>query len=311
MPPAALAARHRTETRFRAMGTDVHVTALGGPAGLVDQAAPSVEALEARWSRFRNTSELCRLNDATGRPVLVSPDTFDLIQCAIEAWRITDGRYDPTVLHALIALGYDRDFASVEPDRSEAAPSPAPVPGCLGIELDPLVNSVLLPDGVALDLGGIGKGRAADLLAAKLLDAGAAGACVNLGGDLRVAGEPPSPQGWMVEIDDPFETGDAGSVALLHGAVATSTRLRRAWSRDGRPLHHLVDPATGAPAESGLASVTVLAGEAWWAEVLAKAAFVAGPEAGVRLLADQGVTGLLLHDDGHFEALPGLEAFRP
>ncbi len=310
MPSAAMTAGQRAETRLHAMGTDVHVITLGGPPGLVDGAADVLEALEARWSRFRPTSELCRLNEHAGRPVVVSPETFELIGRAIEAWRLTGGRFDPTVLHALVSLGYDRDFQSVERDRPEPTPTVDPAPGCASIELDPLVQSVKLPPGVALDLGGIGKGRAADLLASELVDAGAAGACVNLGGDLRLAGEPPGPQGWIIEIDDPFATGDAGTVSLVSGAVATSTRLRRAWVRDGVPLHHLVDPATGGPAASGLASVTVLAGEAWWAEVLAKAAFVAGPEEGAQLLIDQGVTGLLLRDDGRFAPLPGLEEFR-
>jgi thiamine biosynthesis lipoprotein len=188
------------------------------------------------------------------------------------------------------------------------------VPGCAGVELDHVVRAVRLPRGVALDLGGIGKGTAADEVSAELLDAGVpgvTGVLVNLGGDLRARGEAPQPHGWVVAVDDPLETGRTGLLALAEGAVATSTKLRRTWTRGERSLHHLIDPRTGAPAESGVASVTVVAGEAWRAEVLAKAAFVAGPADGRALLEGAGVTGLLVTDDGDVLELEGLAAFRP
>jgi thiamine biosynthesis lipoprotein len=96
------------------MGTDVEVLAVGADdaamATLGALAVDALEAREARWSRFRPTSELCRVNDAAGAPVVVSPDTFALIALAVDAWRDTGGRYDPTVLAALEAAGYDRDF---------------------------------------------------------------------------------------------------------------------------------------------------------------------------------------------------------
>jgi thiamine biosynthesis lipoprotein len=165
---------------------------------------------------------------------------------------------------------------------------------------------------VRLDLGGIGKGYAADLVAVALRDGGAAGVCVNLGGDLRVTGEPPDgAPAWVIAVRDPSGGERFGNLALLEGGVATSTRLRRAWRRAGRDLHHLLDPASGEPAARGLTSVTVLAAEAWWAEVLAKAAFVAGSADGAQLVADHGATGLLVHDDGRLDELDGLGAFRP
>ena len=92
--------------------------------------------------------------------------------------------------------------------------------------------------------------------------------------------------------------------------MATSTRLRRVWTRAGREMHHLVDPRTGLPGGSGVASVTVIAGDAWCAEVLAKAAFLAGPVEGGQLVTDAGATGLLVTDDGAVLELDGLSAFR-
>jgi len=300
-------------TTFRALGTRVRVTVLAASEseadGLVDLAGPMLEHLESRWSRFRPGSELSRLNAAGGAPVMLSDDTFDAVAHALEAWRATDGRFDPTVLPSLIALGYDRDFRSVLPD----GPAPAVVVpgGCADIVIDPIVRCVTLPVDVSLDLGGIGKGLAADRLAATLLEGGAVGVCVDLGGDVHVAGVGPLGGPWPILIQDPLGTGATGALAIREGAVATSTRLVRAWVRGGRRVHHIVDPRTGDCAETGLTSVTVVSGSTWWAEVLAKAAFVAGPTAGAALLAAAGVTGLFVHDDGRVTELPGLAAFRP
>jgi thiamine biosynthesis lipoprotein len=177
--------------------------------------------------------------------------------------------------------------------------------------MDPLVHAVRVPVGVSLDLGGIGKGYAADLVATRLAGTAARGILVNLGGDLRAIGDAPTPgDAWLVEVDDPLGTGRTGLLAVRAGAIATSTRLRRAWTRGGDARHHLIDPSTGEPARSGLASVTVLAAEAWRAEVLAKAAFVAGADEGARLVLDAGATGLLVTDAGDVVELEGLAAFR-
>jgi thiamine biosynthesis lipoprotein len=300
------------------MGTDVEVIAVGADdtsmTTLGAMAADALEAREARWSRFRPDSELCRLNAAAGAPVVMSPSTFALIARAVDAWRATNGRFDPTVLAALEAAGYDRDFDAVPAARPDGPVASPEVPGCGDVVLDPVVSSVRLPPGVALDLGGIGKGVAADEVSSELLAAGVPGVrgvLVNLGGDLRARGEAPAPRGWVVAVDDPLGTGRTGLLALAEGAVATSTRLRRAWTRADRAMHHLIDPRTGAPAASGLASVTVLAGDAARAEVLAKAAFLAGADEGRTLIDAAGATGLLVTDDGDVVELAGLDRFRP
>ncbi|MEX1008252.1 MAG: FAD:protein FMN transferase [Acidimicrobiia bacterium] len=307
-------------TNFRAMGTDVTVLVLDGPSDAGARAADAIERLEQLWSRFRPTSELCALNAAgsvpewrsgSSSPVVVSAETFALVERAVPPWPTPRGRDPPPRLPAVIAAGYDRDFDRVASEGAGPSADPAPAPGCAGIVLDARVSALTLPPGVALDLGGIGKGYAADLVARELVDHGASGALVNLGGDLRAIGAAPEPHGWVVAVDDQLETGATGMLALSEGAIATSTRLRRAWERDGHVLHHLIDPRTGLPAASGLASVTVVDGEAWRAEVLAKAAFIAGSADGRGLIADGGATGLLVYDDGRVEELDGLAAFRP
>jgi thiamine biosynthesis lipoprotein len=295
-------------TRGHAMGSDLHVVVVGDDAALddaLDQARTRIAALEARWSRFRSDSEITRVNNAGGAPVAVSFDTFVAVTAAVDAWRRTGGRFDPTVLRTLRASGYDRDFRSLAPAAPGAAPLPCPAPGCAGVELDHLVRSVRLPPGVELDLGGIGKGLAADLVVRELLDAGLAGASVNVGGDVRVGGSAPGEHGWVVDV----EHAPGVLLALRDGAVATSSRLRRRWTRGDEHLHHLLDPASGRPADTGIAAITVVAGTAAGAEVLTKAAFVAGPRVGAAIVADAGATGLLLLDDGTITMLDGIDAF--
>jgi thiamine biosynthesis lipoprotein len=278
------------------MGSSARVIVLGGPPGLDRRAEERVADLERRWSRFLPQSELSRLNDAPrGRPTIVSPDTFLLVDRAVQAWKLTDGRYDPTVLDALLANGYDRSFTAIRPDcggdPDEAHPHPAP--GCSAVALDARLHAVTLPVGTSLDPGGIGKGLAADLVAEELMAAGAEGVLVDLGGDVRVAGAGPHEGAWVVDVEHPLH----GPRPLLHlllrdAGVATSSRLRRRWHRNGVPRHHLLDPATGRPTLGTLVAATVVAGEAWWAETLTKAAFVGGLE------AVTGASALLVHDDG-------------
>ncbi len=300
-----------SDTEFPSMGSTARLLILGGPPDLPDLARERLWLLESRWSRFDAGSELSRLNVANGAVVTISHETFDVVALAVGSWRTTHGWFDPTVLDALEQAGYDRDFTAIDRDGAGDPHDvePGSSAGCADIELLPLVPAVRLPLGVRIDLGGIGKGRAADLLAEELIAAGAEGVCVNLGGDVRVTGTPPVAPDWQVDLDETLAAGR--SFRLAEGAVATSTRLRRAWNRAGSPRHHLLDPSSGQPAWTGLASVTVLAASTATAEVLAKAAFVAGPRAGAELLEGQGVTGMFVHDDGSVEELPGLEYFLP
>lgn len=292
------------------MGTDVELLTVGADDPLLLESVEDlVTGLDARWSRFRPGSELSALNAAAGRPVRLLPETFVIVEAAVEAWRRTGGRFDPTILAALSAAGYDRSFELVSRD-GPAATSAASVPGCSGIALQRDTGIVCLPPGVVLDLGGIAKGHAADRAVAALLSAGVSGAAANLGGDVRVAGVAPGGDAWTVGVDDPHHPGrDLAVLALAEGAVATSSRTRRRWTRGGREFHHIIDPSTGEPARSGVSAAVVVAGEAIWAEVLAKVALIAGPDEGANLLEGFGATGLLILDSGEVRQCPGVEAY--
>jgi thiamine biosynthesis lipoprotein len=294
---------------FPVMGTTARLLVKGRPRGAADAEA-RLAGLEARWSRFRPDSDVARLNAAPGRPVRVAPETYTLVARAVDAWRRTDGRFDPTGGAAMVALGYDRDFRLVADTGTGAAGAGTrALPGCAGIELDRVVGAVTLPAGVTLDLGGIGKGAAADLVVDELLRAGAEAVCVDLGGDVRVAGPGPVGGVWEIAFDGEPLTHRFGRLRLAGGAVATSTIGKRRWRNGDDEVHHLLDPRTGRPADSGAHTVTVVTGEAWWAEVLAKAALVDGVNAGCDRLQAAGVDGVLVPVDGEAVATDGFRAW--
>ena len=257
------------------MGGEAQIIVVASaPRQLIDIAVARVEALEQRWSRFIATSDVNRLARSGGQPVRVSADTILALTRAVSAWAATAGRFDPTVGSAMCALGYDRSFdqitSAAEPTASASAP------GCADVSIDEATRYVSAPPGVLVDLGGIGKGLAADIVATELRTAGADGVCVNLGGDLRVTGTPPTSDCWVVAVEHPGDRhAEVARIALVEGGVATSNAEGRVWRSGTTVRRHVVDPATGRSVEP-IGAVTVVSGECWWAEVLATAATVAG-----------------------------------
>jgi FAD:protein FMN transferase len=276
---------------FRAMGTAVELFLVAKPGPLaeavLDGAEQEFERLEAVLSRFRPESELSALN-RSGR-IQASEDLLTVVELALEARERTSGRFDPTVHDALVAAGYDRTFAEVEPD----GPSAPPAGRCGGaVIVDRSRGTIELEPGVHLDFGGIGKGYAVDRAATILAEAGPA--LVDAGGDIAAVGRPDA-LGWRVGV----ETGDGTiALALEDGAIATSGRDRRHWRRDGEERHHVIDPATGRPAATDLLRVTVVGSTAVEAEVLAKAFFLAGERAGAAEADALDVPCVLVTADG-------------
>ena len=265
----------RVDETFRALGTDVRllVSAPDAPV-LVAAARELIEAFEACCSRFDEDSELCALN-ADPRPVVPASRTLrDAVGAALWAARRSDGLVDPCLLDALEHAGY----------RSSFAPSPRAVPAPAGpgraaspavaarwreVVVDHATGTIARPPGLRLDLGGSGKGHVADRVAALL--APARSWVVDCGGDVRLGGT------HDVHVAHPFGGAPAARLTLTDTAVATSSVVRRAWrGDDGAPRHHLLDPATGAPAWSGLLAASALAPTALEAETLAKLALLRG-----------------------------------
>ena len=247
---------------FRAMGTDVELLLDAQHPSLLTEAEAEFRRLEGIFSRFRPDSELSRLNEAGARHV--GPELFEVIALAVEAREASCGRFDPTVHGAVVAAGYDRSFEQIDDDVRASATAPARMGGAVAI--DHAAGQVAIEPGYRLDLGGIAKGWAADRVRAVLAEAGPA--LVNAGGDIAASGRV-----WPIAVE---AAGEEITLGLDDGGVATSGRDRRTWVRDGETRHHLIDPVTGLPAEGDVLTVTVAAGSASEAEVLAKTLFLAG-----------------------------------
>ena len=262
--------------------------------------AGQLAAIDQACSRFRDDSELRRVEErSAGRPIGVTPLLFEALEVACVVAVQTAGTVDPTIGSALVELGYDRDFEEMCRDLPASGHEPQPAPGWWRIELDPVERTVAIPPGVHVDLGATAKAFAADRAAARIAEALACGVLVNLGGDVAVAGPGPR-DGWAIGIAPECTTDPAAvdQVVSLHGGgLATSGTTARAWTRDGRPVHHIVDPWTGEAAQSVWSLVSTTAASCVEANAWSTAAVVWGHDA-LGNLAAQGVPARLVAADG-------------
>lgn len=289
-----------------------------GPAGGAVQAAARIKRRLLDWhlqfSRFEPDSELSRLNRDPRQCVPASAMMTGFAEAAIRAAKLTGGLVDPTLVREVEAAGYTHDFASLPlpaaemtggtADRHAAAPHPSARWG--EVRVDRRRGTITRPVGVQLDSGGIAKGLFGDVLASVL--AWHEGYAIEAAGDVRLGGA----GGVMraVEITDPFREAEIlHSFELCDGAVATSGTSKRSWiGADGRAAHHLLDPATGQPAFTGIVQATALAPSGVEAEALAKAALLSGPERAQSWLWHGGV---LVYEDGGHEVVSPEHAEEP
>ncbi len=264
---------------FVAMNTEVVVHGVDAA-----RVAPIFAAAERRFSRFRDDSELSRINRAD-EPVVVSAPMFDALIAARRYVELTGGIFDPAIGGALVALGYDRSFAAGALDRECAAGAPRG-PSFLALGLDPARRAVTRPSGMHVDLGGMIKGRTVDEAAAACL--GERGA-IDAGGDIVVRGA------WVIDVEDPRDSSRSlASLRVRDAAVATSAANRRRWRVARSVHHHLVDPRTQRSAITDLLQVTVIAPSAELAEVVAKTVFVLGARQGRRFVERMPGVGAVL-----------------
>ncbi len=282
---------------FPALGTTATVVAPSPAARAVVE--DEIAVVDAACSRFRADSDLSRVNACAGEWVPVAPALIAAIDVALRAARATGGLVDPTVGGSLRVLGYDRSFADVPGDGGPLRVTVGPAPGWQVIDVDRAGGRVRIPAGVSLDLGATAKAWCADRAAARASAAVGAGVLVSLGGDIAVAGEAPE-GGWSVRVtDDHAGPADAPgqTVAIRSGGLATSGTSVRRWARGGARLHHLIDPATGRPADGGWRTASVAAATCVDANTASTAAIVLGPGA-VAWLARHGLPARLVAVDG-------------
>jgi thiamine biosynthesis lipoprotein len=238
-----------------------------------------VAAMDETASRFREDSELSRLNASPDREVAVSPLLAQAITAALRGAELSGGAVDPTIGSAMRLAGYDTDFALVPSDGDRIHLVAERVPGWRAVRFDPRSRTVRLPRGVEIDLGATAKALTSDLGAAAGSKAiGGAGVLVSLGGDIAVAGTAPE-EGWSIQTSEDStapidETEEA--ISIMSGGVATSSITVRRWTRGGVVLHHIIDPATGLPSDTCWRTVSVVAATCVDANIASTAAIVMG-----------------------------------
>lgn len=281
-----------------------------------DRARECLRDVDEAASRFRDDSELVRLDAAGGARTAVSWLLRDLLTVALDAARFTEGDVDPTLGNGMREIGYDRDFSRLATGpaaiRLPFASAPA-ASGGISVSRraswrDVVVDddTVTVPAELSLDLGATAKAFTSDLIARIIADEFGIGVLVSLGGDIATAG--PGPEGgWRILVSDgPDEP--AAAIALPAGsAVASSSTIRRRWAHDGEQMHHIIDPRTGRPAEPVWRTVTVAATSCVMANTLSTAAVVRGAAAKTWLGA-QGVPARLVAQDGTVSVLGGWPA---
>jgi thiamine biosynthesis lipoprotein ApbE len=286
----------------RALGCDLRVIvtrpeSLTAARSAVDEV---VAAIDKVASRFRSDSELSVVNASPDRVVKLSLLLARAIGEALRGAELTDGAVDPTVGQAIRMAGYDSDFGLVAPEAGPLHLVAGRVPGWKTVGLNARARTVVLPRGVELDLGATAKALASDMaVAAALKVIAGGGVLVSLGGDIAIAGEPPS-GGWAIQASEDSATplSDAEeTVSITSGGLATSGTTVRRWVRGGTELHHIIDPATGLPAKTCWRTVTVAAGSCVDANIASTAAIVMGEQAPAWLEA-RHMAARLVHRDG-------------
>jgi thiamine biosynthesis lipoprotein len=269
--------------------------------------ADDLRAIDEACSRFRTDSEVRQVEQRSlGTPVPISQLLFDAIEVACVVAVKTAGIVDPTVGSALVELGYDRDFDAIARGDHPSEYRPRPAPGWWRIELDPEARTLAVPTGVHIDLGATAKALVADRSAQRIASALGCGVLVNLGGDVAVAGQCPN-GGWAIGIAaDRTASIDAADqvVTIFGGGLATSGTTARSWIRDGRTLHHIVDPWTGEPAPAVWTLVSTTAPSCVEANAWSTAAIVWGHDA-VGTLSALDVPARLVNSQGRIVNVAG------
>lgn len=293
------------EIVFRAMGSEISCDLDSRQARVrerLDRVPAMFESWEKTLSRFRPDSELSQMNARAEHTVRVSETLWRVLRLARRAEIWSDGLVTPTILPQLERAGYDRSFEALSSYAQSAQPgllAEPPETNSPVWQVGEHVHSVTRIPGTRLDLGGVAKGWAAEQTAGYLGEIGAA--LVDAGGDIIMTA-PPEEGAWFIGIENPCGPETDKNLPVLRleeGAIATSGRDFRKWTRGGRPAHHLIDPRTNLPAETDVLTATIIAPTIFHAEVAAKVALLLGSRAAMGWMETHGdLAALLILQDG-------------
>lgn len=289
-----------------AMNTYITMTAYGEAAQeALDGAKSRIGELEARLSVTDARSELYAVNHSGGKTVAVSEDTAAVTAFALDMAKRTGGALDPTIYPVLRAWGFTTDIHRI--------PEPSEIDELLRLagyeQVTAAGREITLPDGMQLDLGAVAKGYAGDEVCAYLRKQGVSSAIISLGGNVQTIGTKPDGSLWRVGLQAPDQNAHIGVLETADCAVITSGSYQNYFTGpDGKRYHHIMDPATGYPANRGLLSATVVGKEGKLCDALSTALFVMGSEqAASYWRANDGFDMILLTDTNELYLTEGLE----
>lgn len=289
-----------------AMNTYITLTAYGETAETaLDESESRIREIDSLLSVTDESSELYAINHSKGTAVTLSTDTENVLSFALEMAKKTNGALEPTIYPVLTAWGFTTESYQIPAQE----------------KIDQLMQSVdfqkvqienhtlALPEGMQLDLGAVAKGYAGDEIANILKNSGVTSAIVNLGGNVQTIGTRPDGSMWRVGLKAPDADSHIGILEVSDCAVITSGSYQKYFTgEDGKQYHHIIDPATGRPAESGLVSVTVIGKEGKLCDALSTALFVMGLEDAISYWRQYGnFEMILLTDKDEIYITEGLE----
>lgn len=294
---------------FFAMDTYMALTVNDGDSQAASAARQEIVRLEALFSRTRSDSDIARLNAAAGaeEPVALDPETIAILSQAVTY----SPNFDITIAPVMDAWGFTSDQRQV-PSQGELEQQLSLV-DCRLLEIDSSAQTARLPySGMAVDLGGIAKGWAADRAADLLREHGVTSALLDLGGNITVLGNKPDGSRWRVAVRDPEDTSRQVCIlSLSDRTLSTSGGYERYFEAGGVTYHHIIDPATGYPAQSGLISATVISPSGSVADANSTNFFILGAQDALEQWRstppEEGLDLVLITEDRHVYLTEGLE----
>lgn len=262
----------KTTRQFFAMDTVMELTAYGPKAETaLDAAEAEIYRLDGLLSVGQPGSEITKLNAGDSD---VSGETAELIAAALEQARRTEGAFDPTLYPVVEAWGFfSGDYRVPEDAELQALLTNT---GWEAVQVSG--TTVALPEGFAIDLGGIGKGYASLRVKQILQERGVCSALISLGGNISALGKKPDGSPWIIAVQNPAGEGYLGTLEIDNQCVITSGGYQRFFEENGVRYWHILDPDTGKPARSGMVSVSIVSDDDAAADALSTALFVMGPE---------------------------------